>query len=532
MVADDLTMGGGTQATAGGVTPSPSGPVGTWEVRTELDPEGSREAWFRAALLADELELAHRFATAPLDGGRPQDASADLTRDALAAEALVVMGRGGDAADLMRGRGVRPPGPGEAVSWQQALLAAGQAATGDASAWTWLTARTTDVVPAFRLRLARLVATAAEERGDVGVADAAWAEIPRLIGAVPSSRLAGRVATATVMRRNREAEPRALAAVVADALGTLRTAAADDAAALDAVLETAERLERRGDVAGARLLLGAARSGLPRDRRVRAALRGLSPRSTFADLARMAVVAAVVAAALVAGVVWHLRVTGLVGAGALAVYLHLTPVRGLTRPESQVWRGLRTLRYDPAVGRADSSGGSGWYGLAGIGGFVVTFIGLAAALNALGEGGSWPAWSLSDGGVLVLLASLVAGTAGAVLGARSLRHAVGRRRRARHSAGERARAELQAMVCRCWEIDVTWGPDARLYAERHLVGVPAPSPVRPAGGELRRCPVSSIPWLVGPLGTGGRELALRGALREVADPQAEQGDGGRTGFYL
>ncbi|MCB2176204.1 MAG: hypothetical protein KQH57_10385 [Actinomycetales bacterium] len=531
VVADDVFVDGGTRVTADSVTPGSSGAAGAWQVRTELDPEGSQGAWFRAALLADELDLAHRIATAPLEGGGPQDADADLARDALAAEALVVLGRGGEAAGLLRERGVRPPRAGEPVSWPQALLAAGQASTGDAGAWAWLSARTTDVAPAFRLRLARLVAAAAEQRGDLGVADAAWAEIPGLIGAVSSPRLAGRIATATLLRRNREAEPLVLATAVIDALSALQNAAADDAAALDAVLEVAGRLERRGDDAGARLLLGAARSGLPRDRRVRAALRRLSPRSTFADAARVVVAVAVLAAAVVAGAVWHLRAAGLVGAGALGLYLRLAPVPGFTRPEGQVWQGVRTLRYDPAVGRADTSGGSGWYGLAGIGGFVVTFIVMAIGLTALGEGGSWPAWSVSSAGMVGMLAVLVAGTAGGVLGARSLRHALGRRRRARSRAADHALAERHATVCRCREVDVTWGPDARLYAERHLVPAPVPPPVRLPGGELRLCPVSSMPWLVGPLGAGGRELALRGALREVANPVAED-ESGRTGFYL
>jgi hypothetical protein len=76
----------------------------------------------------------------------------------------------------------------------------------------------------------------------------------------------------------------------------------------------------------------------------------------------------------------------------------------------------------------------------------------------------------------------------------------------------------------------TWGPDARLYAERHLVASQDRLPIAVPGAELLRCPTAGVPWLVGPIGRDARYLALRGVVRDVADE--EESAQASVGFYL
>ncbi len=516
-------------------TPSAPAASSPWTGRTEIDPEASQAAWFRAAMMADEIQLAYQLVVAQFSevARGPEAAQPDLHRSAALAEALVLLGRAEEATSGLHDAGVRPPGPGEPISWAQAVLGAARAADGDPGAWAWLTARTADVAPELRLRLTRLVAAAADQRGEPEVADAAWAGVPKLTGAMPSPRLAGRAALAAILRRNREGTPSVIVDGLFEVLTTLRTAALEDEATTTAALRTADELVERGDRAGARLLLRAAAGALPHDRRVTAALRALRPRPTAAALLRGVLVALVSAALVSLGIVLDVRAMGLVGGLVVGLVVRFSPMTGLTLPESQAWRGLRTLRYDPALGRGDTSSASGWYGLAGIGGFVATLTAIAVGLSALGPGGTWPLWATSSAAFLAWIALLAAGSVGSVLLARWARRASGRRRLASRLATARAQAEQHASVCACWEVISTWGPDATLYAERHLVASQEPLPIAVPGAELRRCPTAGVPWLVGPIGRDARYLALRGVVRDaVDDVEAETAGEASVGFYL
>ena len=317
-----------------------------------------------------------------------------------------------------------------------------------------------------------------------------------------------------------------------EALTTLRSAALEDEATTTAALRAADELVGRDDRAGARLLLCAAKGALPHDARVTAALRALRPRPTTAAVLHGVLAGLASATVLVLGIVMGVRAIGLVGGLAIGLVVRFSPMTGLTLPESRAWRGLRTLRYDPALGRGDTSGASGWYGLAGIGGFVATLTAIAVGLSALGSGGTWPLWATSGAAFLAWIALLAAGSVGAVLLARWARRASGRRRLASRLATAGAQAEQHAAVCACWDVISTWGPDARLYAERHLVASQDPLPIAVPGAELRRCPTAGVPWLVGPIGRDARYLALRGVVRDVADDDDEPAAEASVGFYL
>lgn len=516
-------------------TVSSARPSEGWTNRSVMDLEGSQFSWFHAGLAADELELACRVMSEPVAGAEHEG-----QRHAALAEALVLLGRATEARRLLEAEGVSPPVPGSQVDWRQVLLGASYAATGDATAWRWLTARLSDVATEWRLRLTRVVAAVADQRGDLAVADEAWADVPTLSG-TSSPRLAQRTALAGVLHRNREASANSILQVVFGAYGTLRAVAVEDAPTRDAVLATAGALEVRGDRAGARLLLRSAAGMLPRDASIRAALRRLRPAASRGVVLRLVGSALAVLAAVTFVVVrgtsspetlgTDIRTTGLALVGVLGVAMRLSPLAGFTMPETTAWRGLRSLRFDPMEGPRGGAGGSGWLGVAGIVGAVVTFATIAVVLSTLTPTGTWPLWAVTGSAMVLWLVMTATGAAGAVLVMRQVRLVVGRRRVARARAEARKQADRRAAVCACWDVFSTWGPDAQRYVERHLA-VPGPTvPVAVPDAQLRLCPTTGLPWLVGPIGEHGRFLAIKGALRDVDDSAAE-GAPAPTGLYL
>ncbi|MBO1753408.1 hypothetical protein J4G33_16495 [Actinotalea sp. BY-33] len=506
-----------------------------WTIRSELDPVGSQLSWYHAALAADELELAGRIVRAPVAGTEHE-----ASRRTSLAEALVLVGRPAEARPLLEADGVRPPQPSGPVDWPQVVLGSTYAATGDDGAWAWLTAKLSDVLsPEWRLRLTRVVAAVADHRGDLPVADAAWADVAEL-GGTSSPRLAQRAALANILRRKREGSPESIIDVVVGAYGTLRGAAVDDAATRNAVMRTAGALNERGDRAGARLLLRVATGMLPRDAAMETALRRSRPEPSRALLVRLAGVGLATSVAVAYVVVRgaaspqtlgaEIRGTTLVLAAVLGLVTRLSSLPGFTMPETRVWRGLRSMRYDPVEARGGTSGISGWLGVAGVLGAVATMVTIAGVLSGATSDGAWPLWATTGGSMVLWLVLTAAGGAGGVLVLRQVRGAVGRRRVARARAEAAARADQLATVCACWDSISTWGADARRYAERHLTIAGPPVPVAVPDSRLRMCPASGLPWLTGPLGQGERFVALKGALRDVDDSPA--GRPATQGFYL
>lgn len=503
-----------------------------WSTRSAMDVGASQFGWLVAALAADEADLAHRLVREPAVGSEH-----DEWRTAGLAETLVLTGRSGEARRTLEAAGVRPPGADGPVSWSQMLLATTYAAGGDAAAWSWLTARLAEVPHHMRPRLTRLVAFVADQRGDLDVADSAWLSLVQMSGAT-SIRLAERSAVATIGRRSRQGAPAEILTALFSAHATLRETEDDKALVLDAVIRAAHALGQRGDRAGARLLLRLADRSAPRNAALRRVSRELRSPMTGTIALKTAGIVLLGALITVGFVVWgvlasHDPMVGARVAILLALPLGLlvrrTTVPGLTVTESRVWRGLGTLRYDPSTGRATNEGTSGWYGVAGIVGAVATFTVIAIVLTRLTPTGTWPLWAVSGSSMLLWLALTAFGAAGGVLAMRRVRHGLTRRRQKAARAAQQAQAERSAGVCTCWDTYATWGRSARLLVEHHLTvpGPPVPLPLPDA--QVRLCPTTGLPWIVGRLGAHGRFVALRGALRDVDD---SSNGAASTGLYL
>ena len=191
-------------------TPSAPDASSPWTGRTEIDPGASQAAWFRAAMMADEVELAHLLVVAEVSDAAtaPEGPQTDPHRSAALAEALVLLGRADEATGTLHGAGVRPPGAGEPISWAQAVLGAARAAGGDRGrlglAHRAHRRRRTRAAPApDPTRRGRPQTSAASRRSPTRRGPGC----PSSPVPMPSARLAGRTALAAIVRRNREAAP-------------------------------------------------------------------------------------------------------------------------------------------------------------------------------------------------------------------------------------------------------------------------------------------------------------------------------------
>jgi len=496
----------------------------------EVDEDASAAAWTVHALLADEAELGVLVV-----GDDPE-------RAVLRAEALVVAGAASEALRVLARAEVGQPAPDGPLLWGHLVLAAAHAATGSDQAWAWLTARLAGDVGSFRARLTRIAAAAADARGDREVADQLWPEVVGLIGVLPSPRLAERIALASVLARNRDGRPEELARDLGSAVRVIRRSLAGEGDPVAAMVRTAGGLDARGDMAGARLLLRTAVTAMPRDRRMTTALRHRRPKGTASTALKIGALTLVVAALVAVLVRMHLGGGGLLIGLALVFGSRVIPHPGLTAAESRLWRGLGSLQFDPELGDTgeETSGSHGWYGVVAIGGAVAGAVLGAQVPGWFSTAGQAPAWSTSGGALLAWLGlSLIAGAL-AFFGARRVHRTLLRRSAERDSAGAQAVGEHHAGVCQCWDITSLWGTAAGIYAERHLVQMPGPALPVPVGGQLRRCPTTGLPWLVGPLGRDGRRLALRGVARAAEPAVAGQAEAAPTatseppsvGYYL
>lgn len=482
----------------------------TWPTTTTdrtLD-HASLAAWVDAAHAAGEHALL-----AELLGQLPDPDDASLAR----AEALVVAGRAAEAAALARSAGVTQP-DGRAA-WPHLVLAAADAASGDASAAAWLLGHAPAAEGPRWARLTRLVTAALDGTGDRRAADRAWLDV------VPPSELtapvpAGRWVEAHVADRDREAPcSSALPAAWrwAEQLSRLTPPLELDARV---VVDVAAALEARGDRPGARLLLEAAAARgaeptilTPALRRVR---RGRDGRMT-------AVVAAVGALVAVAAVLFPppLAWTLVVAAGAGAAVLHRWwRLEGLTTAESRTVLALRdafpaygtgalrrSLRDERTVHVAAAT-------VALAAGVALT---ATAALDPTTPTATWfvEAWRAAGPTTTLLQALLLLGLpVVAVAVSRRRTVAVGRRRWREARVRGVGPADGAPPACECWRTYGFVGAFAEAYASGHLTDAGDATPV--AAATVRRCPATGVPWLAGPVGERGRWLALRGTATSEA----------------
>lgn len=468
---------------------------------------------------ADEPALAVALHEATPPGAVPAD---EARWDAVAHAAdLLVLGRPDEARGVLDVAGVAPP-DGDAVDGGHLVLAAVHAALGADDAWRWLLTTTSRYGPA--VASARLVAAAADARGDVAAADRAWVEV--CASGRASTATVARAAVAEITHRPRE-DHDALGQVVGAWAGA--TVAVDPVAPGRMALTVADGLVARGDTAGARLLLRAAAMLTGESTELRARLRSLNPRSTRHHV--LVTVAAVLGLVAVTAATWVTtgRPHALPFWGAVALWVRLMPLPGLSRAESRLWRGMRGWTYD--ADRDGPSQGHPHATLYVVVGILAAIVGWAVGMGAgagiaaaVGGDAGTAGYYSSDVAFFVPLGTTALVVTLAVLAARVVtRHVTaGRaRRRARSLA---AQQEAAGAACRCWSDTWLRGPLAASYAAHHLLATPIGAPV--PDGDVRRCPATGMLWLTGPLAHGGLSVALRGPAATAVPPASP------TGFYL
>ncbi|GIG19455.1 hypothetical protein Cch01nite_01790 [Cellulomonas chitinilytica] len=470
--------------------------------------------WTDAARAADEptlaLALDDRRPAGPWSGPDP------AVPDVLRARDLLLVGRL-DEADVTLDRAARAASPTGDVAYPQLVLSAVRAARRDDQSWSALLGSAASRWPAATV--APLVAAAADARGDRDTADRAR------VAAGPE-RSTGesfvRTAVAALAARPAKDAARLGALVAAWADRTLRRRAEPDVAT---ALVIADALAARGDRAGARLLLHAVDVRVPANADVRAAAKRLTPSLLRYWVAGACAAAVLAATALVAAMHGDAQLMRFVAPAAAFGFLALVRAPGLTRTETSVWRELRTRVYDEDKGGTTSreSQSAGWYMLAVIAGGTVAVVVDLTVVASVGRALSGDAaWATSGAtlGVFVVVGAL--GVVAGALGARAAVRAGLRRRRDRRAAAEALARSQAGSTCRCTTDRWVADPLASDYAAFHLVtwtGVAAPVP----GGTLQRCPRTGTLWLTGPVGAGGRTLALSGRPPGPAVPQPYRG---------
>jgi hypothetical protein len=421
------------------------------------------------------------------------------------------------------------PPPGTQFRQEDMLLAACEAAAGNPIASTWLLAAASALSQQGDAWIGHyLVALAADARGDLALGAQAWTTLVMQFG-IRTELTIPRWAAAHVAHRDPHEAKVALANVVKAgfAFRSLPHQANRDPRP---ILNAANFLVAAGDPAGARLLLEMVARSQPRSEPVLEALVALSPNAAMRRY-RMRVRALLVVAFLLIplGYVWAVGMA----LGRVWFRQHVR-VPGLSATDSQVWRALRRVRYDPAAAAMTpldaevdglelllillglSVGGLGGYGLAAM---VGGWFGVSNPLTDLPLLFLW-------------LFVLVAVPAVLVVGKRYLLRWARRLRRLRaQEAAERLRLRT-ASTCQCWETSTFRDDFADVYSQQHLAPMTTAQTRTLAvelapGRAVLACPVTGALWLRIDRTPEGAVLLIRG---DVPVPDATSPT--PTGFYL
>lgn len=483
-------------------------------------------SWSAWAAAADDSDR-HELALAMLDAlpAKERDAHGTaVTRAAL----LLQVGRARDAVAALEGCGVNELRTDGRESWPHLVLAASRAATGDASAYRWLLASAGRLNGAPEVwQVSYLVAAAAAGMGERATADQAWHDIIARHGILTPVSIAEFSAAQIASRDPHEAIEviKTVASAVAD-LHHVGTPVHQDP---ERVLAAARALESRGDPAGARLLLHAARRRVPDTPALDDALDLLNPTS---GMRRNRILASVL---LCLGI-------ALVPVGSLGMLILLVGrsawdrrvrIPGLNAADSGAWRAFRSVQYDPISDPTEPplKDQSGFYAVAGI-------LSLAAAIPLVGPTASLitavtgvprsehidtkliaSTWVSLGIGVFVL----------GFLGARQAHRWFQARQRDRQRAAVHRATITAANRCHCWQVRSMSGPLATEYLNRHLIPEPTdrlPATIRD-NASLGRCPSAGALWLATrETPHSPNTVLLRGAVEDQEDHTES------TGLYL
>lgn len=483
------------------------------------DVLASWRGWALAAEGADEPDLALRlWSTAPRDAVPWWEAELGCVR------ALLVLGRFPEALTRVRaladqvGRTTGDP--------LDLMLAAAFAASGDDAAYDYLlgAARAPQLsMPAAALL--RVVGSVAEHRGRVRDAAWAWTFLVEQLG-VTSRAVTAAYAAAVIGARTPDADAQTLVALMRGAQTALERLEPPPRTDPAPVLDAVARLRRRGDTAGARLLLGAVEAATPGIRALRPVRRAVTPTGRMLLLGTVAVVLALalgIGLTFLRGVTGSVRATGgVVLALAASAWGRTVRLPGLSRAESEAYRLV--VRGDPLKGGSlgppgpatTSDGVRRHTGIWMVGGVLGVISGCAVAITlTMGDGPfSEPEDFQAVGGLIWASATIGLGGLG-FAAFRAMDLGIGRRRLTSRIATLRAAAADEAGRCVCGAQAARVGQAATDYLERHLApangGYSLPATI--AGGQVRRCVATRATWLTGTLGDGERPVALNGYTR-------------------
>lgn len=423
---------------------------------------------------------------------------------------------------------------GGAPTTDDLLTAACKSAMGDAHAYQWLLSHTSELAASGQgWGLTYLVAGAATGRGDIAIADQAWTALVRRYGVRTGLTVAKAIAADIAVRD--QTDPEAVVMTIAEsakaAESMIHRVELDPQPVLDATAD----LTRRGDYAGARLLLTLVRRRNPPIPRARMAMEALTPRRDMRIYRAKVWAALAVAVCLV-----PLGILGLpLIVGGAAAFRRYVRVPGLSPTDSDAWRGLNRVRYDPRTRAPQHGGGriTGWDWLVLTIGAAVGIIGATFTTDLLVSitGVPDPA-SLNP---LILIGVWLTGIAGvpilAILACRGLitRLEVARQRRMDDTLLRRRLA--LASRCDCWQTRALTDDMARAYLAKHLRQAPADPTLerlhqRLAGTTtFAACPETGALWLAVGESPEGAVLLLRGP---VSAPATQGKPGDPAGFYL
>lgn len=498
------------------------------------DVRESLPTWAGSASDADHLTLALDLLSAVDAPARPPVGLA-VER----ARLLLLLGRAGDAVEALRlVELVQLPTCPEPV-WEHCVLSAARAGTGDQAARAWLLAVSAQTTGGDRVRLGQLVASAAAAAGDDALADQAWAELRETYG-IATELTIRRSAVGLVAQRNAVEATRALR-LLAQVAADLTALAELGPEGQRARQEVCAVLRARGDGAGARLLLAAMvhtqphADGPAQELREASAAAGMRRYGWWTT--SRALVGLMGVAFLVPGAphVWAVPLL-------LVAVLLARPGRGgadvpgLTSTDSELWRLVTGLRFDPLRQEVTDTANprlSGLHLLAGLLGLGVG--GYAAEASAIGVRAvtGRPAELLA---AIAFCLTYVVVLAATVLLFRRVQRRRARRQQQRDDSLRMVR-ELEAQTrCRCWQVSSLLGRPAVLYETRHLQAAGLPAALRRALPDtlanrvrLSRCPLTELLWLAVDATDESLPVLLRGGASTL---RASGATTVGTGFYL
>ncbi len=376
------------------------------------------------------------------------------------------------ATDELEAAQVGPPDRNSPVRWPHILLGGVRAGAGDAGALTWLRSLLPHLERAGWVEVMHVIALAADARGDVADGDAAWLALKDANRPVLGAHEAVRTVTAWIAGRGTDASVQDGVAQLIAACDLLNREQLR-VTGRSLVAATAQELLRRGDVGGATLLVRAARKTQPRD----------------VELEEMA--------------------------SALDL-----SARGLGRADRRLWRRFGRYEFLGAT-RTRHPDAFDWV--------VVGTVLLGAMFPSVLLGEDPGGHRVAHSPLFWVLADVGTAAAFGLLLWWGIRRSRSRPRQLPHVV---ARQQAEATVCRCEQVNGFVGPAAQRYATFHLGADGSVGGDLVDGGTVVHCPVTRRLWLVGPIGEGGRWLALGAGTGELPDSGDPEEPPTHPGFYL